>query len=248
MSASARSCSAEAAIRRRLFIRVHTGARATLAALPAAVALLPILSTVVSLLFAAVALPAAAAPPEPARLTSAQQDMVLRLETYLNGITTLEAGFVQMSGRGNFAKGRFWLSRPGRMRFEYEPPTPYLLVADGTWFKYVDLELQTVSPIPLSKTPAGILLRKDFSFSDGLIITAVSEKANTITVEVADADDPEIGRVALTFLRDPITLQSWTVLDSVGQRIRITLVDPVYGKPLDRSLFSYFNDFRERRE
>ena len=197
-----------------------------------------------ALAFVALAAPAdAATAPQPARLGPDDKILVSQIEAYLNGISTVEAGFVQMSAQGQYAKGRLYLQRPGRMRFEYEPPTPYLLVSDGTWFIYVDQELEQVTYLPLSKTPADLLLRDHFSFSEGLVVTGIETRAATVRVDVVNAEQPEAGRVTLTFVRRPLSLKSWTVHDPQGQRIQVTLVDPRYGAPLDKSLFRFINRF-----
>jgi outer membrane lipoprotein-sorting protein len=225
MSASAKSCRAEAAIRFSLGILVVAGALL--------IANLPV---------------AQAAESQPVTLTTEQKALVSKIEAFVNDITTIEAGFVQMSGSGGFARGTLYLQRPGRMRFEYEPPVPYLLVSDGTFFIYVDSELEQVTYLPLSQTPANFLLRKDFSLSDGLTLTGFQEEGSVVKVEVADSGNPDLGRVTLTFNRDPLSLKSWTVLDPQAQRIQVTLVDPKYGKKLDRSLFVYVNRFERRKE
>lgn len=185
--------------------------------------------------------------PQPARLSPDDQVLISQIEEYLNGITTVEAGFVQMTAQGQYAKGRLYLRRPGRMRFEYEPPTPYLLVSDGTWFIYVDQELEQVTYLPLSKTPADLLLRENFSFSEGLVVTGIESRPSTVRVDVVDASRPDAGRVTLTLTRRPLSLRSWTVHDPQGQRIQVTLIDPKYGAPLDNSLFRFVNRF-ERPE
>lgn len=201
-----------------------------------------------AVLAASSAPPEAATPPQPAHLSPEDRVLVEQIEDYLNGITTVEAGFVQMTAQGQYAKGKLYLKRPGRMRFEYAPPTPYLLISDGTWFIYVDQELEQVTYLPLSKTPADLLLREDFSFSDGLVVTAIEKRASTVRVDVVDSTRPEAGRVTLTFVRRPLSLKSWTVHDPQGQRIQVTLVDPRYGAPLDQSLFHFVNRFKRREE
>lgn len=196
-----------------------------------------------------VAMPGAGAEgPRPASLTTEQKALVSRIETYVNNITTIKADFVQMSGNGGFAKGTLYLQRPGRMRFEYAPPTPYLLVSDGTFFIYVNNELEQVTYLPLSQTPANLLLRKNFSLSDGLVVTGFKEEGAVVKVELADSGKPDLGRVLLTFNRNPLVLKSWTVLDPQAQRIQVTLVNALYGKKLDRSLFVYVNRFDRRKE
>lgn len=225
MSASAKSSPAEAAIRFSLGV-LAVAAALLLATMPAA----------------------HAAAPQPVTLTTEQKALVSKIESFVNNITTVEADFVQMSGSGGFARGTLYLQRPGRMRFEYAPPVPYLLVSDGTFFIYVDTELEQVTYLPLSQTPAHLLLRKNFSLSDGLILTGFREEGSVVKVEVADSGEPDLGRVTLTFNRDPLSLKSWTVLDPQAQRIQVTLVNPRYGEKLDRSLFVYVNQFDRRKE
>ena len=223
-SANAKSCRVEAAI--RLFSTILVAGALLLAAAPTA----------------------PAATPRPVTLTTDQKALVSKIEAFVNNITTIEAKFVQMSGSGGFARGTLYLQRPGRMRFEYEPPVPYLLVSDGTFFIYVDNELEQVTYLPLSKTPANLLLRENFSLSEGLILTGFKEEGSVIKFEVADSDTPDLGRVTLTFNREPLSLKGWTVLDPQAQRIQVTLVNPLYGKKLDRSLFVYVNKFDRRKE
>lgn len=193
-------------------------------------------------------LPALAAAPAPISLDTRQKALVSQIEALVNGITTVEAQFVQTTATGNMARGQLYLQRPGRMRFEYEPPLPYLLVSDGTFFIYVDKELEQVTYLPLSQTPAHLLLREKFSLSDGLVLTGFREEATAIRLEVVDASQPDLGRVTLTFNREPLALKSWSVLDPQAQSIQVTLVNPHYGMKLDRSLFVYVNKFERRTE
>lgn len=225
MSANAKSCRVEAAIKYSLGLLVVAAALLMLAAPDAR-----------------------AAAPKPVTLTTEQKALVSRIETFVNNITTVEAGFVQMSGNGGFARGTLYLQRPGRMRFEYEPPVPYLLVSNGTFFIYVDKELEQVTHLPLSKTPAHLLLRENFSLSDGLVLTGFKEEGSVVKIEVGDSEYSDLGRVTLTFNRDPLSLKSWTVLDPQAQRIQVTLINPLYGKKLDKSLFVYVNKFDHRKE
>ena len=199
--------------------------------------------------FLLVAMPGACAEgPWPVSLTTEQKALVSRIETFVNNITTVEADFVQMSGNGGFAKGTLYLQRPGRMRFEYAPPTPYLLVSDGTFFIYVDTELEQVTYLPLSQTPAHLLLRENFSLTDGLVVTGFKEEGAVVKVEVTDSEKQDLGRLMLTFNRNPLSLKSWTILDPQAQRIQVTLVNALYGRKLDRSLFVYVNRFDRRKE
>ena len=81
-----------------------------------------------------------------------------RISNYLNGITTLEGDFVQIGPNGDLSEGRFYMRRPGRLRFEYRPPNPALVIADGTWVGVYDQKLETLDRIPLGQTPLALLL------------------------------------------------------------------------------------------
>ena len=89
----------------------------------------------------------------PAVAQSAQspQDLetIQRVEDYLEELTTVQARFVQHSQAGGFAQGTFYLSRPGLMRIEYDPPIPFLYVADGFWLTFWDEELEQRTDVPL---------------------------------------------------------------------------------------------------
>ncbi len=189
-----------------------------------------------------------AAEPRPLTLSPEEQVLIKRVEDYFNAITTLESRFVQISSNGGFAKGKFYLHRPGRMRLDYDPPTPYLLVADGVWFIYIDRELEQAEYLPLRKTPAHVLLRENFSFATDLVITGLDRTAGAIHSTVVDPGEPDIGQLTLTFNEEPLSLRSWTVRDQLGVRIQVTLTESKFGVKLDRALFTYARPAPRRRD
>src|SRR3954462_7908104 len=92
--------------------------------------------------------------------------LLKKAETYLNGITAMQSRFVQVDADGTSHEGDLYISRPGKMRLVYDPPTKMLMVADGKFLIYVDKEMNDVSHIDLNDTPAGLLLKSNLSFSD----------------------------------------------------------------------------------
>ena len=82
-----------------------------------------------------------------------------RIEAYLTGVKSLKARFQQFSQNGGLIYGNIYLRRPGRLRIEYDPPVPVLIVADGTWASFYDTELDQLNQAPLGSTPAWFLLR-----------------------------------------------------------------------------------------
>ena len=78
-----------------------------------------------------------------------------RIETYLDGLRTLKARFLQVAPNGALSQGTAWLERPGRMRFQYDPPSPFLLVAGHGLVVFHDRSLNQTSNIPIGRTPLG---------------------------------------------------------------------------------------------
>src|SRR5690348_12927266 len=83
------------------------------------------------------------------QMNQADRDTLDAISAYLNGIVTLKGGFVQIAPTGDTSEGTFYLSKPGKLRFEYNPPAPTLLVADGHDVAVVNRRLRTVDTYPL---------------------------------------------------------------------------------------------------
>ncbi len=173
-------------------------------------------------------------------LPDAERKDVGRIEAYLNGIDTLQARFLQVSSQGGTAEGSVYLSRPGRMRIEYDPPVPVLIVADDGWLIYYDSELEQVSHLRLSATPAAILVSGDISlFSDELAVTAFERGAGVLRVTVTRADEPLEGALTLVFTDRPLALKQWTVVDAQGIATTVSLIGTRFGMALDDELFHF---------
>jgi len=140
-----------------------------------------------------------------------------RIETYLDNIKTLQAAFLQVSSNGETARGEILLARPHRLRIEYAPPTPILIVADGKYLSYVDTELEQVNHIPVADTPAAFLLRDNFSMTDGaLALTDFEQTANTIRISMVQTQAPLAGEFTLVFTDQPMALRKWSIIDAQG--------------------------------
>ena len=189
------------------------------------------------------AAPLAAAPPPPARLTAQDTADLARVADYLNNITTMTARFEQVSGNGGRASGRLWIDRPGRMRFEYDPPSPILLIADNFYVYYVDKELQEMSQIGLKATPAWFLLRPRIAFDDNLLVTRFERGADAFRITVVERDKPEQGTLTMDFGDRPLMLRGWTIIDQQGKTTNIYISDARFGMALDQNLFRYKSPF-----
>lgn len=181
-----------------------------------------------------------------ATLSERDQADVARAEAYINDIGTLKARFFQFTSTGEYAEGAFYIDRPGRMRIEYDPPVPVLIVADGTFLVYNDTELGQVNRVPLLASPASVLLRENLRLEgDGLSVTSVERSASVVQITVAQTDDPLAGSIMLTFSEKPMALRKWTVTDAQGTVTDFALVDPRFGVQLDPALFRFVDDLED---
>ncbi|WP_258548968.1 outer membrane lipoprotein carrier protein LolA [Thalassospira profundimaris] len=183
--------------------------------------------------------PASAQADEAIKLTSDQQKDVSRIEDYMNGITTLKADFVQISSDGGAAKGEVYMQRPGKMRFEYAPPSQILLVATGHDFIYYDKEINAPTYFNIDETPAGLILADKVSLSRDVEITDFRRTAETIRITLIRKSDPGAGNVTLVFQDNPLQLRQWVVEDATGIETTVTLYNAQEGMKLDPELFKF---------
>lgn len=169
-------------------------------------------------------------------LTQADEADIARIEDYLNRIGTLESRFVQFTATGA-AEGQIYMSRPGDLRIEYDPPTPVLMVASGRLMMYHDSALKQTSFLPVNRTPAAFFLRENVALRDGLTITAFERGPGSLRLTLVEAESPEAGSITLVFEDQPLRLAKWQIVDFQGQRVEVVLLQPRFGVSLDDSLF-----------
>lgn len=166
-----------------------------------------------------------------------------RIEAYLNGIHALRARFLQVAPDGRTSEGQLWLERPGRMRFQYDPPSPFLLVAGHGTVVFHDSQLDQTSTIPVGSTPLGILLRDDIRLSGDLTVTNFQRLPGQVQVTVQRTAQPNDGSLTMVFADPPLLLRSWTVMDAQHRETRVSLFNSQTGGDFDQALFTY-NDPR----
>lgn len=177
-----------------------------------------------------------------ALLTPEQQATVARVESYLSGVRTLQARFVQVASNGAYAEGTFYLSRPGKLRFEYDPPTPLLIVSDGTVVYSYDTALKQTTQIPVNLTPLWFLLRERIRFSGDITITKFEQQGGVLRITLVQTKDPGAGSVELAFQNEPLALRQWTVTDAQGITTNIALTEARQDVRLDGKLFVFTED------
>jgi outer membrane lipoprotein-sorting protein len=162
-----------------------------------------------------------------------------RIQAYLNDIHTLKAHFLQVAPDGAMSQGTAWLERPGRMRFQYDPPAPFLLVAAHGDLVFEDRSIQQVSNVPLRMTPVGILLADHVSLSGAVTVTGFQRLPGQIQVTLVRTHSPRDGSLTLVFTDNPLTLRQWTVQDAQRRQTRVTLYNVEQGVNLDPKLFEF---------
>lgn len=182
--------------------------------------------------------PAAYAQTAPAVLTGAARTAGLaRANRTLNSFQRLQARFMQNSPGGGRASGTVYIQRPGRMRFEYDPPATMLVVSDGSVVALRDTELRTTERTPLRSTPLNIILGATVDLERNARVLRVSQSGPWLMVTCRDRGGQTDGQIVLQFFGDSAELRSWDVIDATGARTRITLSDITQPASFNRALF-----------
>ena len=175
--------------------------------------------------------------PVPAKLTAEQQVLLDKATAYIQGLSSAKGRFVQTDARGTQTQGIFYLQRPGKARFAYDPPAGLLVVSNGNNVNIFDSRLKTYESYPLSKTPLNLLLAREVRLDRGVVITDIRPLADGFTIVAQDAKRQALGRISLDFSNSPVALMGWTVTDIKGGQIRVRLSDFAETSGLDPKLF-----------
>jgi outer membrane lipoprotein-sorting protein len=173
-----------------------------------------------------------------APLDTKQRALVERVSAYLSSIHTLVGNFVQVGPDGSRSTGEFYLQKPGRVRFEYDPPSPILLVADGRSVVVRDRNLATQDLYPLSQTPLRFLLAEKIDLLRDSNVIAVSADETFVTVVMEERQT--IGgthRLMLMFGAQDLKLKQWTITDPQGYDTTVAVYNLDTTKKPDPNLF-----------
>ena len=176
---------------------------------------------------------------ERAALSPDQSAAVRRAVRYLNAMTTLKARFIQVSSNGTYAEGQMIIQRPGRLRFDYDPPHPVLIIANGLSLLFYDRDLKQASFLPLWETPLWFLIRKEVTLSEDVVVTGVEQAFGTLRITLEDREMADAGSVTLVFSDRPLDLKKWEIVDAQGIMTQVSLVNPRYGMEVDQEAFDY---------
>jgi outer membrane lipoprotein-sorting protein len=159
-----------------------------------------------------------------------------KIANHFSGVQTMTGNFVQFGPRGEQTGGKFYIQRPGKIRFNYDKPLSMTVVSDGRSVVIENVKLKTADLYPLSKTPLKLLLDDNIDLSGGKV-KSVKEEEDLTTIQLADKS--VFGNSRITMMFDPKTyeLRQWTVTDAQGKDTTVMIFDVREGVKFDQALF-----------
>lgn len=170
----------------------------------------------------------------------AQQAGIPEVERYINSIRTAQARFVQSNPNGSVVQGTLYVSRPGRMRFEYDAPSQLKVVADGTQVTMWDPATRDFGQWPIGWTAASFLVKEPFQLSGDITVQSSQRTPDgLLALTMVQTRKPQEGKIIVRVSENPMQLRGWTIIDNRGNKVDVTLTDLKSGIQLAGSLFKY---------
>jgi outer membrane lipoprotein-sorting protein len=170
-------------------------------------------------------------------ITDQERAVLREIAGTLSQVQTMNGEFVQFNPDGEQLQGQFYIARPGRVRFQYDPPATVRVVADGKSVLVFDKKLQTYDIWPLSQTPLRLLLDSDLDLATSDKVTAVGVAPDLVEVVLQDETRFSAGTLNLIFDRQTHELRQWTVTDKQGLQTMVALYNVEVGNRLSDDLF-----------
>ncbi len=173
----------------------------------------------------------------------AQTGDIAAVQTHLRAVTTMTADFSQTDRSGKVLTGQLKLKRPGKIRFQYQPDVPILIVGDGHALTFIDYSVKQVQRWPIGNSPLAVLLdpSKDITRFARVVPTT---DPRILLAEVRDARHPEYGTITLAFAREPgapggLRLQGWIALDGQNNRTSVRLANQKFNVTIGDEAFRW---------
>lgn len=161
------------------------------------------------------------------------------VSAYLNGLKTVEAAFTQINDDGSISTGKLYLKRPGRIRFEYDPPEKAMVLASGNTVAIFDgRSNEPPETYPLKRTPLSVILDENVNLGRADMVTDHAYDGTITRVRAQDPEHPEYGSIDMMFTGAPVELRQWIINDGNGGRTTVILGEMETGRALGSSLFN----------
>jgi outer membrane lipoprotein-sorting protein len=171
-------------------------------------------------------------------LDAKQAELVKKVSDYFNSLGDLKGNFVQITADQKRMKGKFFVKRPGRFRFDYALPSKQIIISDGEYLAIQDLDLNNEDRIALDQTPFRLLVRKDVDLVRDARIIEVQEAEDLIVLGLQDKSPDVPSKIKLFFATKPqLEIKEWVTTDGQGLDTRVEVTQLVKGEQIDGSLF-----------
>lgn len=183
---------------------------------------------------------------KPMALTVEQSSSINKISAYMNSFKTMQGEFTQISPMGRISKGVMLISKPGKLRFDYAAPNPFLLVSDGKWVTLKNRAKEKGDQFPLSATPLRLVVSTKIDLLNDANILAFEQADGIDTVTLEDRKGTIGGQIILVFDETQNLLQQWIIVDGKGRRTTVTLANLESGVTIDPKLFVVKIDRKEK--
>lgn len=175
----------------------------------------------------------------PMELNTQDLRLIQHIDEHINSQKTMQSRFIQLDGGGGFLEGTVSWRRPDQARFDYDLPSPLLLIASGTFLIEVDRELEQVTHYPQTGSIANYLLAEDMLQNPELAISSLDVGVKTINIGVFERDEPENGVIVLSFNAETLDLERWTINSPDGAHTAVNLIAPEFNLELEDETFRF---------
>ena len=182
-------------------------------------------------------------------LIGEQQDAaVQRINDYFNNLNSIQGNFEQVDSNNKHTNGRFYVQRPGKLRFDYAPPSTLRLVADGHFLAIEDSSLKTVEKYPIESTPFRLLLGEGVDLARDSRIVGVEGDDGSLAITLEDKGGKATGQIKLYFDTTPeMKLSQWVITDAQGLATTVTISDIAPGRKVAADFFTSTTSFQPFR-
>lgn len=165
---------------------------------------------------------------------------IAEVQAHLRAVTSMTADFAQTDGNGRTRTGALTIKRPGKVRFQYQPSVPLLIVGDGKALTMIDYSVKQVSRWPIGESPLAVLL--DPSKDIARYVQVIPGPPGRLLVQGRDPKHPEFGTITIGFTRDPaapagLLLAGWTVVDAQNNASSVMLSNQHFNVPVSDKAF-----------
>jgi outer membrane lipoprotein-sorting protein len=162
--------------------------------------------------------------------TPQQQVALANISAYFNSFSLMEGDFIQIGPNGDQSEGVFFIRKPGRVRFHYNPPARLDVIADGSTVAIKDGKSGTQDMYPLSKTPLRYLLAQNIDLTSSNLVSQVREESDLVMVTIVQKGAFAEGTLTLIFDKKTYELRQWQVTDAQGLNTSVAIFNTIIGK------------------